>query len=46
MNITRGKREPAEVAPAHGVGEGGLSRRRVLGGLAAFPVLYGMIGFA
>jgi hypothetical protein len=41
MNIIRGKREPAEVAPAVGVG-GGVSRRRVLGGLAALPVLYGV----
>lgn len=42
MNIIRGRREPAEVAPAAGVGGEGLSRRRVLGGLAALPVLYGI----
>jgi hypothetical protein len=35
MNIIRGKREPAEVAPEDAVGEGCLSLRRVLGGLAA-----------
>ena len=35
MNIIRGKRQ-------HEVGEGTLSRRRVLGGLAAVPVLYGI----
>jgi hypothetical protein len=46
MSIIRGKREPAEAEPADGAGEGGLSRRRVLGGFAALPVLYGMIGFA
>jgi hypothetical protein len=44
MNIIRGKREPAEFAAADGVGEGGLSWRRALGGPAALPVLYGMIG--
>jgi hypothetical protein len=44
MNIIRGKREPAEVAPADGVWEGGLSRRRVLGGPAALLVPYGMVG--
>lgn len=42
MNIIRGKREPAEGEPADGVGGGGPSRRRVLGGLAALPVLYGI----
>jgi hypothetical protein len=42
MNIIRGKREPAEVAPADGVGGAGLSRRHVLGGLAALPALYGI----
>jgi hypothetical protein len=44
MNIIRGKREPAEVSPADGVGEGGRSRRRVFGGPAAVLVPYGMIG--
>jgi hypothetical protein len=39
MNIIRGNLEPAEVAPADGVGAEGVSRRRVLGGLAALPVL-------
>ena len=42
MNILRGKREPAKVAPTDGVGGEGLSRRRILGGLAALPVLYGI----
>jgi hypothetical protein len=41
MNIIRGKRDPAEVAPADGVGGDGLSRRRVVRGLVAPPVVYG-----
>ena len=40
MNIVRGKREHAEAERADGVGGGTLSRRGVLGGLAALPVLY------
>jgi hypothetical protein len=42
MNIIRGKREQAEAERADGVEEGTLSRRRVLGGLVALPVLYGI----
>jgi hypothetical protein len=38
VNISRGKRPSVDVAP----GEGGLSRRGVLGGLAALPVVYGI----
>jgi hypothetical protein len=38
VHISRGKRLNADVEP----GEGGLSRRRVLGGLATLPVLYGI----
>ena len=40
MNIIRGKRQDAEAERADGVGGGTLSRRGVLGGLAALPVLY------
>jgi hypothetical protein len=39
VNIIRGKREHAEAERADGVGGGTLSRRGVLGGLAALPVL-------
>ena len=43
MNIIRGKRQQAEAERAGGVGGGTLSRRGVLGGLAALPVvLYGV----
>ena len=43
MNIIRGKRQHAEAERADGVGGGTLSRRGVLGGLAALPVvLYGV----
>ena len=43
MNIIRGKRQHAEAEHADGVGGGTLSRRGVLGGLAALPVvLYGV----
>jgi hypothetical protein len=42
VNIIRGKRQHAEAEHAAGAGEGTLSRRGVLGGLAALPVvLYG-----
>jgi hypothetical protein len=42
VDIIRGKRQHAEAEPADGAGEGTLSRRGVLGGLAALPVvLYG-----
>jgi hypothetical protein len=40
MKIIRGKQQHAEAERADGVGEGTLSRRSVLGGLAALPVLY------
>jgi hypothetical protein len=42
MKIIRGKREQAEAELVNGIGGGGLSRRRVLGGLASLPVLYGI----
>jgi hypothetical protein len=43
VNIIRGKRQHAEAEHADGVGGGTLSRRGVLGGLAALPVvLYGV----
>jgi len=42
VNIIRGKREHAEAERADGVGGGTLSRRGVLGGLAALPVLAGV----
>jgi hypothetical protein len=42
MNIIRGKRQHAEAERADGVGGGTLSRRGVLGGLAAVPVVYGI----
>jgi hypothetical protein len=46
MNITRGNRKHAEAAPTDGVGGGTLGRRSVLGGLAAVPVLSGLVGSA
>jgi hypothetical protein len=43
VNIIRGKRQHAEAERADGAGGGTLSRRGVLGGLAAVPVvLYGV----
>jgi hypothetical protein len=42
MSISRGKREHAEAERADGVVGRLLSRRGVLGGLAALPVLYGI----
>jgi len=43
VNIVRGRRQHAEAERADGVGGGTLSRRGVLGGLAALPVvLYGV----
>ena len=46
MNITRGNRTHAEAEPTDGVGGGTLGRRSVLGGLAAIPVLSGLVGSA
>jgi hypothetical protein len=40
VNVIKGKQEHAEAERADGVGGGTLSRRGVLGGLAALPVLY------
>ena len=43
MNVIRGQRQHAEAERADGAGGGTLSRRGVLGGLAALPVvLYGV----
>ena len=42
MNIITGKPQHAESGHADGAGGGTLSRRGVLGGLAALPVLYGV----
>jgi hypothetical protein len=39
VNIVRGKRQQAEAEQADGAGGGTLSRRGVLGGLAALPVV-------
>jgi hypothetical protein len=46
VNITRGNRTHAEAEPTDGVGGGTLGRRSVLGGLAAIPVLSGLVGSA
>jgi len=46
VNITRGNRTHAEAEPTGGVGGGTLGRRSVLGGLAAIPVLSGLVGSA
>ena len=46
MNITRGNRKNAEAESTGGVGSGTLGRRSVLGGLAAIPVLSGLVGSA
>jgi hypothetical protein len=43
VNITRGNRAHAEAEPADSAGGGTLGRRSVLGGLAAVPVLSGLI---
>jgi hypothetical protein len=40
--MIRGRRQHTEAEHADGVGRGTLSRRGVLGGLAAVPVLYGI----
>jgi hypothetical protein len=42
VNIIRGKRQHTEAERADGTGEGALSRRSVLGGLAVLPVLAGI----
>ncbi len=42
MNIIRAKRQHAEAEPADSATGATLSRRGVLGGLAALPVLYGI----
>jgi hypothetical protein len=46
MNIIRGNRNHAETASAGGAGSATLGRRRVLGGLAAIPVLSGVVALA
>ena len=46
MNVNRGDRKNAEAEPTDGVGSGTLGRRSVLGGLAAVPVLSGLVGSA
>jgi hypothetical protein len=46
MNIMRGDRKHAEAEPTDGVGSGTLGRRSVLGGLAAIPILSGLVGSA
>ncbi|HYV80223.1 MAG TPA: hypothetical protein VE979_19020, partial [Streptosporangiaceae bacterium] len=46
MNVIRGKREHAEAGRAAGAGGGILSRRGVLGGLAALPVVLSGVGSA
>jgi hypothetical protein len=42
VNIIRGKQQHVEAERADGVGKRNLSRRGVLGGIAALPVLYGI----
>src|SRR5262249_58627719 len=42
--MTGGDRKNAEAEPTDGVGSGTLGRRSVLGGLAAVPVLSGLVG--
>src|SRR5262249_40526493 len=44
--MTGGDRKNAEAEPTDGVGSGTLGRRSVLGGLAAVPVLSGLVGSA
>ena len=42
--MTSGNRKHAEAGPTDGVGGGTLGRRSVLGGLAAIPVLFRLVG--
>ena len=44
MNVIRGDRKHAEAEPTDGAGSRTLGRRSVLGGLAAIPVLSGLVG--
>jgi hypothetical protein len=44
--MTSGNRKHAEAEPTDGVGSGTLGRRSVLGGLAAIPVLSGLVSAA
>jgi hypothetical protein len=46
VNIIRGNRKHAEARRTDGEGREPLGRRGVLGGLAAIPVLYGLVGAA
>ena len=46
MNVIRGKRQHTEAERADGTGGGTLSRRGVLGGLAAVPVVLSGVGSA
>ena len=46
MNVIRGQRQHAEAGSADGAGGGTLSRRGVLGGLAALPVVLSGAGSA
>ena len=46
MNVIRGKRQHAQAERADGAGGGTLSRRGVLGGLAAVPVVLSGVGSA
>ena len=46
MNIHRGNRKHAEAEPTGGAGSATLGRRRVLGGLAAIPVLSSVVALA
>jgi len=46
VNIIKGNRKNAEPEPTDGAGSGTLGRRSVLAGLAAVPVLSGLVGSA
>jgi hypothetical protein len=46
VNITRGNRKNAEAERTDSVGSVALGRRALLGGLAAVPVLYSLVGTA